>query len=190
MARLKLGIILGSTRPNRFGDKPAAWIAERAKKLPDFDVELLDLKDYPMPFFDEPAGPSHLNKQYTNDVVKKWSAKIDPCDAFIWVSPEYNHSTSAVLKNALDHLFPEWNKKPVAFVSYGSVGGGRAVEHLRGIAAELDMVTVRPAVHIPGSMVWGPDKWMPEGTDHLNGAADKMLAELIWWADALKAARK
>lgn len=115
---LKIKIILGSTRHNRFGDKPANWIYEETKKKSGVLAELLDLRDYPMPFFDEPMGPAMLKENYSHESVKKWAAKIKESDAFIVVTPEYNHGYPAVLKNAIDSIFPEWNDKPVGFVSY------------------------------------------------------------------------
>ncbi len=191
---LKIAVIIGSVRPNRFADTPAGWIAGQAKKLPGAQVEVIDLKDYPMPFFDEPMGPSLLDKHYSHDTVKKFSATIDAADAFIMVTPEYNHGTSGVLKNALDQLFPEWNRKAVAFVSYGSTGGARAVEHLRQVVAELEMVSIRSAVLIPGSTLFpimmGKAEWNAETEAGLQQNADKMLGELVWWATALKTARE
>lgn len=193
MDSLKIAVIIGSTRPARFGDKPAKWIAAEAKKLEGVEVELLDLVEYPMPFFEEPMGPSQLNKKYSNDVVKKWSAKIDAADAFIMVTPEYNHSTSGVLKNALDHLYPEWNNKPVGFVSYGGVGGARAIEHLRQIVIELQMAPISNSVNIPGTIIFpivsGKAQWNADTEAHLKANGDKMLTQLMWWAKALKAAR-
>lgn len=193
MKPLKIAVIIGSTRPARFGDKPAHWIMKEAQKQENVEVELLDLVDFPMPFFEEPAGPSTLNRQYTDDVVKKWSAKIDGSDAFIIVTPEYNHSTSGVLKNALDHLFPEWNKKPVAFVGYGNAAGARAIEHLRQIAVELEMVPLRNAVHIQGSILFpilsGQAEWTTDTEGGLQKNADAMLEHLLWWGNVLRAAR-
>jgi NAD(P)H-dependent FMN reductase len=191
---LTIAVITGSVRPNRFNDKPAQWIAELAAKLPDVEVEFLDVKDYDLPFYDEPMGPSMLNKQYSHDSVKAWSQKIEKADAYIIVTPEYNHSTSAVLKNALDAIFPEWNNKPVGFVSYGSVGGARAVEHLRLIAVELMMAPIRNAVHIPGHkffpILMGQAEWKPEEDESLMKAAHAMLEQLVWWTKALKHARE
>lgn len=190
---LKIKVILGSTRPTRFGDKPAKWITAEAAKLPGVEAELLDLQEYPMPFFEEAMGPSMLGGKYANETVRKWAAKVADGDAFIMVTPEYNHSTSGVLKNALDHLFPEWNNKPVGFVAYGGVGGARAVEHLRQIAVELEMAPIRNAVHIPGNVlfpiVMGKAQWNAETEAGLQANADKMLSQLVWWAEALKAAR-
>ncbi len=186
---LKVKVILGSTRPNRFGDKPAAWITDLAKKLPDTEVELLDLRDWPLPFFAMPKSPSGVKDgNYGDDLVNKWAAKIAEADAFILVSPEYNHSTSGVLKNALDAVYAEWNNKVAAFVSYGSVGGGRAVEHLRAICSELQMAHVRQGVYIPGNMVWGGE-WNPQD-ETLNRNAQTMLSQLTMWAKAMKSARE
>ena len=121
---LRISIIIGSTRPNRFSEKPAQWLFEEAKKFPGIEVELLDLRDYPMPFYDQPRSPSGVTDgQYGNDIANKWAAKIGAADAFIIIGPEYNHGYSAVLKNAFDFIYREWNNKPVGFVSYGSVGG-------------------------------------------------------------------
>src|SRR5204863_325199 len=147
---------VGSTRKERFGERPAKWIFEEAKKRAEasdgaIDVELLDLRDYPLPFFDEPASPSSIKEPYTNPEVAKWTAKIADGDAFIVVTPEYNHGYPAVLKNAMDYVYKEWNKKVMGFVAYGSVGGSRSVEQLRAVAIELQMAPLPKAIHIPGS---------------------------------------
>ena len=107
MDTIKIKVIIGSTRQNRFSEKPAQWIFEEAKKLEGVEAELLDLRDYPMPFFDDPMSPSMAKGQYSNEIVKKWADKINDGDAFIIVTPEYNHGYSAVLKNALDVIYPE-----------------------------------------------------------------------------------
>lgn len=146
---IKIKVILGSTRHNRYGDKPANWICEEIGKKTDVKVELLDLRDYSMPFFDEPMGPAMLKEYYSNETVKKWAAKIKEGDAFIIVTPEYNHGYPAVLKNAIDSIFPEWNNKPVGFVSYGNSGGARVIEQLRQVVIELRMSPIRAAIHIP-----------------------------------------
>ncbi len=190
---LKISVIVGSTRPNRFSDKPAAWIAREAAKLKDVQVETLDLRDYPMPFFEQPMSPSMNQGDYGNDVVNKWAKKIAESDAFIMVSPEYNHGTSAVLKNALDSVYKEWNNKAVGFVSYGGVGGARAVEQLRLNCIELQMASTRNAVHIPGNVIFpiimGKAQWTAETEAGLQDAANGMLTQLLWWGNALKAAR-
>jgi NAD(P)H-dependent FMN reductase len=188
---LKIAVIIGSTRPNRFSEKPAAWIFDHVKKLPDVEAELLDLRDWPLPMFDDPMSPSFVkNGDYGDELVNKWAQKIAWADAFVIVSPEYNHSTSAVLKNALDSVYHEWNNKAVGFVSYGSVGGARAVEHLRGIAVELQMAPVRNAVHIPGDHIWGASPWNEEVAKNFDGPATGMLNQLVWWGNAAKAARE
>ncbi len=119
---LNMKVIAGSTREGRFSDKAAAWIAEEIKKQEGVAVEVLDLRDYPLPFYTDPISPAMVKDgAYSNEMVRKWATKIREADAFIIVTPEYNHGTSGVLKNALDWVYQEWNNKPVAFVSYGSV---------------------------------------------------------------------
>lgn len=140
---MKIKVILGSTRQGRVSEAIGKWVMEQVK-----DAELLDLRDYPMPFFDEPISPSMLKEPYTNPIVVKWTAKIAEGDAFIIVTPEYNHGYPAVLKNALDYVYKEWNGKKVAFVGYGSVGAARAIEQLRQVVIELQMVPLRNSVHI------------------------------------------
>src|SRR5579884_661034 len=147
---LKIKVIIGSTREGRFADKPACWIFNELKKREGVEVELLDLRDFDLPFFNESKTPSSITEPYQNEVVKRWTAKIAEADGFVMVTPEYNHSFSAVLKNAIDWVYKEWNKKAVAFVSYGSVMGGRSIEQLRLVAVEVQMAPVRAAVHIPG----------------------------------------
>jgi NAD(P)H-dependent FMN reductase len=140
----RIGIILGSTRPGRNGEAVAKWVYEIASNRTDAEYELVDLADYPLPHLDEPLPPSM--GQYKGEHTKRWAAKIASFDGFVMVTPEYNRSTSGVLKNAIDFLFAEWHNKAVGFVSYGSVGGARAAEHLRLISAELKMADVRQSV--------------------------------------------
>ncbi|MEV6861485.1 NAD(P)H-dependent oxidoreductase [Streptosporangium subroseum] len=140
----KIGIILGSTRPGRNGEAVAKWAHQIASQRSDAEFELVDLLDYKLPHLDEAVPPSM--GQYTQPHTQEWAAKIASFDGFVMVTPEYNHSTSGALKNAIDFLFAEWNNKAVGFVSYGSVGGARAVEHLRLIAGELMMADVRAQV--------------------------------------------
>jgi len=190
MAKPRIGIIIGSTRPGRFADKPAEWISARANARGEFDVELLDLRDYPLPFFEEKASPAWGPSE--NPVAKRWQQKIDSLDGFIIVAAEYNRGPTAALKNALDYAYREWNRKPVAFVGYGGVGGARAVEQLRLHAIELQMSPIRAGVHIlmPDFLaVMQGDKSLAE-LDHLNRSADDMLAQFSWWVRALGAARK
>lgn len=189
---LKIAVIIGSTRQGRFCDKPAHWIFEETQKLADVQVTLLDLRDFPLPFFDEPMSPSMVSG-YDKPEVQKWQAQVRDADAFIIVTPEYNHSMPAVLKNALDYVYHEWNNKPVAFVSYGSAGGTRSVQQLRQIAVELQMAPIRNGVHIFGNkflpILLGKEPWEPTKDEFLMAAAKKMLDQLLWWGNALKAAR-
>jgi NAD(P)H-dependent FMN reductase len=137
----KIGVILGSTRPGRNGEAVAKWVLDVASKRTDAEFELIDLIDYPLPHLDEALPPAM--GQYSNPHTLEWAEKIGSFDGFVMVTPEYNHATSAVLKNAIDYLFAEWNNKAVGFVSYGSVGGARAVENLRLVVGELMMADVR-----------------------------------------------
>ena len=132
----RIGIILGSTRPGRRGEQIARWALDVAKQREDAEYEIVDLADYPLPHLDEALPPSL--GQYEHDHTKAWAAAIASYDGFVIVTPEYNHSTSGVLKNAIDYLFAEWTNKAVGFISYGAAGGTRAVEHLRGIGGNLD----------------------------------------------------
>ncbi len=184
-------IILGSTRPNRFSDKPGAWMFEEMKKQQGIEAEMLDLREYAMPFFNEAATPSSKKEDYTHEAVARWTKKIAEADGFIVVTPEYNHGTSAVLKNAFDYVSKEWNNKPVAFVAYGTVGGARAVEQLRQVAIELQMVPIRNAVHIFSPWLMLDEKGMlkPGSFDPYQKSADMTIAQLLWWARTLKAAR-
>src|SRR6266446_4280031 len=145
-----ISVIVGSTREGRFSEKPAKWILQHLKKRKGVDARLLDLRDYPMPFFDQPLTPAMPGRSpYENEVVKKWTAAIAASDGFIFVTPEYNHGIAAVLKNAIDWVYPEWNRKAAAFVSYGSVMGARSVEQLREVMIEIQIAPIRSSVHIP-----------------------------------------
>lgn len=186
---LKIQVIMGSTRQHRFGDKPAQWIYDEAKNLKGVDVELIDLRDWPLPFFDEPVSPAVAEGKYTNKDAARWADKIGEGDGYIIVTPEYNHGYPAVLKNVLDYVYSQWSKKPVGFVSYGGISGGiRAVEQLRQVVIELQMVPIRPAIHIPFAR-----KLLDEDghfkTDVLQPGVTPFLTELLWWTQKLKAAR-
>ena len=187
MSRLKIKVIVGSTRANRFSDKPATWIFDAAKKRADLDVELLDLRDYPLPFFEEGLPPGLAKDQYADPIVQKWRDKILEADGFIICTPEYNHGYPAVLKNALDYTYFAWARKAVSFVSWGGAGGTRGVEQLRLVAVELDMVPTRWAVHIPNP--WFIKDISEIDTDQNRVSATALLDHLTWWAGALKAAR-
>ena len=187
MDPLKIKVIIGSTRQQRFGEQPAQWITEKAKSK-GFDVELLDLRDYPMPFFEEAISPSMAPSPYANPIVAKWTAKIAEADGFVMTVAEYNHGYTAVLKNAIDYVGKEWNKKPVAFIGYGSVGGARAVEQLREVVAEAQMAPIRNAVHLTN--FWGLlDEKGTMNFSSFETVGDAMLEQLAWWAKTLKTAR-
>src|SRR5215211_8709814 len=141
---IRIAVILGSTRPGRNGEAVARWVFEIAQKRTDAEFEFVDIKDFNLPLLDEPVPPSL--GQYTKEHTKAWAAKIDSFDAYVFVTPEYNHGTSGALKNAIDFLYKEWNNKAAGFVSYGSIGGARAVEHLRLVLAEVQVATVRAQV--------------------------------------------
>jgi NAD(P)H-dependent FMN reductase len=189
MNKLKIAIIIGTTRAARFGHKPAQWIRDIAAQRSDIDAEIVDLRDFPMPFFDEVASNAWAPSQ--NPVAQRWQKKVAEFDGYIFVTAEYNHSMPAVLKNALDYASPEWNKKAAGFVGYGGVGGARAVEHLRGIAAELELATIKTGVYIQGAdfmAVWKEGKDVKD-IPHLQPGVKDMLDQLVWWTRALKVAR-
>src|ERR1700712_5889716 len=144
MADLKIAVILGSTRPGRNGAGVAEWVLGRAGSREGADYELIDLADFPLPLLDEAMPPSM--GRYAGEHTRRWAETVAKYDGFVFVTPEYNHSTSGVLKNAIDYLYREWNNKAAAFVSYGSLSGARAVEHLRAIASELQLAHVRQQV--------------------------------------------
>lgn len=188
-----ISVILGSTRQGRFSEKPAQWILQHLRQRKDIEATLLDLRDYPMPFFDQPVPPAMPGRHpYEHEVVKKWTAQIAASDGFVFVTPEYNYGPSAVLKNAIDWVYPEWNRKAAAFVSYGSAMGARAVQQLREIAVEVQLAPVRSSVLVPPATLWahfqGGD--VEKGLAELNQAANTMIDDLLWWASTLKAARK
>ena len=179
---IKLGIILGSTRPGRNGEQVAKWVYDIASRRSDADFELVDLLDYPLPHLDEPLPPSFGN--YQNEHTKQWASKIASFDGFVIVTPEYNHGTSGVLKNAIDYLYAEWNNKAVGFVSYGAVGGARAAEHLRLVAGELQMADVRQQVAL--SLLTEFENFSVFKPAEYNVAAlNTMLDQLVAWTTAL-----
>jgi len=187
MSPLKIKVIVGSTRANRFSEKTSRWIFDEATKRPAFDAELVDLREYPLPFFEEALPPGLAKDSYANPAVVLWRDKIKEADGFIICTPEYNHGYPAVLKNALDYVYSAWNRKAVAFVSWGGAGGARAVEQLRLVAVELGMAPTRAAVHVPNP--WFIQDVAELSSDpHQRGAA-MLLDELEWWTGALRAAR-
>ncbi|MDB5321313.1 MAG: nadph-dependent fmn reductase [Phycisphaerales bacterium] len=187
-----ISVIIGSTREGRFSEKPARWIFEHLRRRGGVEARLLDLRDFPMPFFDQPLTPAMPGRTpYQHEVVQRWTAEIAAADAFIFVTPEYNYGPSAVLKNAIDWVYPEWNRKAAAFVSYGSAMGARSVQQLRETMIELQIAPVRSSVHIPVATLWahyqGGD--VDKGLAELEKPATTMLDDLLWWTKALKTAR-
>src|SRR5207302_10427157 len=149
MAKPKIAVIISTTRATRFSEKPARWIYDIARARTDMSMELIDLRDYPMPFFDEPASNAWVPSK--NEVAKRWQKKVAEFDGYIFVTAEYNRSMPAVLKNALDYAYPEWNRKAAAYVGYGSVGAARSFEHLTLACVELQMAPMRRGVHLPAA---------------------------------------
>lgn len=178
----RIGMILGSTRPNRAGEQVARWALELAAKREDAEFELVDLRDFPLPHLDEALPPSF--GQYAGEHTRRWAGKVASFDGFVVITPEYNHSTSGVLKNALDYLFAEWNNKAVGFISYGAHGGVRAVEHLRVMAGELMMADVRAQVVLPFATEFENYRTFKPG-DYNLPAFDAMLGQVIAWSNAL-----
>ncbi len=184
---LKIAIIIGSTRPNRNGEAVAKWVYQVAKKRSDAEFELVDIKDFNLPLLDEPMPP--IMGQYSKPHTKTWAAKIGSFDAYVFVTPEYNHGTSGALKNAIDFLFAEWTNKAAGFVSYGGASGARAVEQLRLVLAEVQMATVRNQVLLSmytdfeNFSVFKPESYKEE-------SVNAMLDELIAWGGVLKTLRK
>ena len=186
MSDLKIAVILGSTRPGRRGQAVAQWVLEQASTRTDASYELVDLKNFPLPHLDEGMPPSMA--QYANQHTRAWSDKIAGYDGYIFVSPEYNHSTSGVLKNAIDYLYTEWNNKAAAFVAYGSVGGARAVEHLRGIASELQLAHVRQSLGFSLFTDFQNFSTFTPGPQHV-AAVETLFEQLEAWTTAMKAVR-
>ena len=183
----RIAVILGSTRPGRRGDQVAHWVMDQARHRTDAQFELIDLVDYPLPHLDEPLPPNmgHYQNTHTQD----WAATICRFDGFVFVTPEYNHSTSGVLKNAIDYLYAEWNNKAMGVVSYGATGGTRAAEHLRLIAGELQMADVRTNVAL-SLFTDFTDFTELAHVAHQSEALDGLLDQVIAWSEALAPLRQ
>ena len=184
---IRVGVLLGSTRPGRRGEPVARWVMEQAGRRCDAEFELIDLADYPLPHLDEPLPPSM--GQYQNTHTQQWAATIGRFDGYVFVTPEYNHSTSGVLKNAIDYLYAQWNNKAMGVVSYGAVGGARAAEHLRLIAGELQMADVRNNVAL--SLLNDFESFTEfKPAAHQAQALDTLFGEVIAWSQALAPLRQ
>ena len=179
-------IIVGSTRPTRSGRKVADWFLSQANIPANTTVEIVDLADIDLPLLDESF--SAMMNQYSKEHTKKWSKLVGKADGYIWVTPEYNHSTSAALKNAIDYLYSEWNYKPVAFVGYGGMGATRAIEHLVNVASELSMFPLKNRYHVLD--VWSA--FNEDGSikpELIRGDASAVLAEVVKVANATQGLR-
>ncbi|HEX7784448.1 MAG TPA: NAD(P)H-dependent oxidoreductase [Sphingobium sp.] len=188
----RIAVIIGSTRKGRLADKPAQWIEKQAQARGDMDVDLLDLRDHPVPFFEE-KGPI-MRMPTENAEALRWQETLAQYDGFIFVVAEYNHSITGVLKNALDSAYKDWCRKPFTVIGYGGTGAARAVEHLRLVAIALQMVSTSGSIHIGGGdfvaiSPMGANKPMEEIEAHLLPSAKAALDELLWWAHATMAAR-
>jgi NAD(P)H-dependent FMN reductase len=184
--RPKIGIIMSTTRPARFADVPTNWLFNIAKGRNDADFEIVDLRDYPMPFFEEKAPLHQAPPQ--NEVALRWGKKIASLDGYIFVTAEYNHGIPAVLKNAVDYLHSEIQRKPAAFLGYGGAGAARAIGQLELI---LNAAALKRAVHIGMTEMMGMLREGKSMADYpyLDEAAKRMLDEIVWWANTLKAGR-
>lgn len=188
--KLKIAVIIGSTRDARFGPKAADWMMGVAQARDDIEVELVDLKSFDLPFFNEKASNAWMPSEDPRAVA--WQKKIAEFDGYVVVTAEYNRSITAALKNAFDQAYVEWGRKPIGFIGYGSVGAARAIEHARLIAIELQMVPVRSAVHIGGGDFFSVVmKGAPISSIEANllPSAKDMLDQVVWWGKATKAAR-
>jgi NAD(P)H-dependent FMN reductase len=193
MTKPRIAIIIGSTRKTRFADIPAQWIKTAAEARGDMDVTLVDLRDHALPMFDEVASNAWAPSQ--DPAAVKWQQTLAGFDGYIFVVAEYNHSITGALKNAMDQAYVEWAKKPMGAIAYGSMGGARALEHLRMIAVELQMVPVRNAVHIGGGEFWkvhpgfGGSGNLADIEGAIAPSAKALLDDMAWWAKATMAAR-
>jgi NAD(P)H-dependent FMN reductase/ketosteroid isomerase-like protein len=178
---MKIGIVLGSTRPGRVGDQVARWVDERAARRGDAEFRLIDLRDHPLPHLEEPPS---FSGQYQDERTRAFAAVVASCDGFVFVTPEYNHSVPGVLKNAMDHVHLEWNTKAAGFVSYGGVGGARSVEQLRLVCGALQLADVAPQVTLPLATEFENRAVFKPG-DHQLAALDTLLDHVVAWSTAM-----
>ncbi len=184
---IRIAIVVGSTRPGPKAESVARWVYDIACTRDDATFEVVDLADYDLPHLDEPV-PAAMGPNYSQQHSRRWAATIASFDGYVIVTPEYNHSTSGVLKNAIDFLYAEWNSKAAGFVSYGSAGGARAVEHLRLVMAELKVATVRSQVMLGLATDFvNYSDFLP--LPHQEAALDTVLDQLIDWSKAMEPLR-
>ena len=189
---LRVGLIVGSTRENRFADVPVRWLVEGASARRDMKLTVLDLREFRLPFFNEPVPPSINGGIFTVPEAAAWAKSIGEFDAFVATAPEYNHGPTAALKNAFDSAQKEWQRKPIAFVGYGGVGAARAIETLRGVVIELQMAPIRHEVNIAMEPFLGilQNGRSLNDYEYLVQSRDAMFDHLVWWGEALNAARQ
>lgn len=185
-------IVVGTTRPGRFSEKPVAWVVDRLGDRDDLRFEVVDLRDHPLPMYESAVPPARAQRAYDDERVTRLGEVLDRADGYLIVTSEYNHGYPAVLKNAMDHVFPELNRKAVSFVGYGNVGGARAIEQLRLVAVEFEMAPSRHALHIlPDVMISAmrTDPFSIELFESLDDRLDTVMDDLVWWSNALAVAR-
>jgi NAD(P)H-dependent FMN reductase len=193
MGRLmKIQVVVGTTRQGRFSERVAQWVVPYLTAHGGFDVEVVDLRDHPLPFFDA-APPAYTQRDYPSEDAARLGRRLDQADGYVVLAGEYNHGYPAVLKNALDHTFVEWRRKPIAFVGWGNVGGARAIEQLREVAVEYEMAPLRHAVHILPDVI-RPARALEDPSDvtvfePLEPKLKLLADDLDWWARALADAR-
>jgi NAD(P)H-dependent FMN reductase len=188
--KLRIGTIISTTRQGRYADTPTEWLLRHLEAFPEIGADTLDLRNFPMPFFEEKTSPAYAPPHCAD--ARAWAAKVAEMDGFIFVTAEYNRSIPGVLKNALDYAYHEFNRKPAAFLGYGGVGAARAIEQLRLICVELQLAPLRNAVHI------GMEQYLAttsgdrrlDDFEFLNVSATSMIQDLIWWTRALGTARE
>ena len=182
-----VGIIIGSTRPGRKAEAVAHWVYEIAARRSDAEFELVDIKDFNLPLLDEPV-PAIMGR-YSQPHTKAWARKIESFDAFVFVTPEYNHATTGALKNAIDFLYREWNNKVAGFVAYGGSGGVRAVENLRLVMAEMQVATVRAQAGLSVRTDWEAFTAFKPNPQH-ESSLNTMMDQVVAWGQALKTVRE
>jgi len=188
----RLQIIVASTRPTRFADKPLAWLLNRLSSRDDIEIDVLDMRDHPLALYNLAVSPARAHREYPREDIARLGRALDAADGYIVLTSEYNHGYPASLKNALDHVFVELNRKPVAFVGYGGVGAARAIEQLRLVCIEFEMAALRYAVHIlPNVMLPAlmAEEFDLEVFAPLDERLEMLIKDLLWWTNALKAAR-
>lgn len=184
---VKIGVIVSTTRPTRAGRKVADWFMAQVAGAEGLEFKLLDLQEWNLPFLSEPESPS--SGKYSQELTKKWSAAVAELDGFVFVTAEYNNGPPAPLKNAIDTLYHEWDRKPVAFVGYGTYGATRAVEHLVNNTAKIGMVPIAKSfvgILSPWESITEDGQVKPE---FVHGKIEGLIENLRWWAEVLKTAR-